>query len=203
MKGEVIKVLKNIKRVWIIILLAMIGFAIQIVALSKSLNYDKDDRTQNFLHGNIDFVSNRTDKSDELNELIDEFEKMYPNVHVNLELIGDVEEILERKAAVGDLADVTLVPASIDKREFSNYFLPIDDLGFNGDNIYDYISGLGSDNLLYTLQTSSLWMGVIYNKEIFNNLDIDTYPKTEDEFFNICSKIKNNGIVPVALNYRQ
>ena len=123
MKGEVIKVLKNIKRVWIIILLAMIGFAIQIVALSKSLNYDKDDRTQNFLHGNIDFVSNRTDKSDELNELIDEFEKMYPNVHVNLELIGDVEEILERKAAVGDLADVTLVPASIDKREFSNYFL--------------------------------------------------------------------------------
>ena len=163
MKGEVIKVLKNIKRVWIIILLAMIGFAIQIVALSKSLNYDKDDRTQNFLHGNIDFVSNRTDKSDELNELIDEFEKMYPNVHVNLELIGDVEEILERKAAVGDLADVTLVPASIDKREFSNYFLPIDDLGFNGDNIYDYISGLGSDNLLYTLQTSSLWMGVIYS----------------------------------------
>ena len=179
MKGEVIKVLKNIKRVWIIILLAMIGFAIQIVALSKSFNYEKDDKKLNFLHGNIDFVSNRTDKSNELNELVDEFEKMYPNVHVNLELIGDVEEILERKAAVGDLPDVTLVPASIDKGEFSSYFLPIDDLGFNGDK------------------------GVIYNKEIFNNLGIDTYPKTEKEFFNVCSKIKNNGIVPIALNYRQ
>ncbi|ETJ25861.1 putative ABC transporter extracellular-binding protein yurOprecursor, partial [human gut metagenome] len=72
---------------------------------------------------------------------VDEFEKIYPNVHVNLELIGDVEEILERKAAVGDLPDVTLVPASINKREFSSYFLPIDDLGFNGDNMYDYVSG--------------------------------------------------------------
>ncbi|EMU55675.1 ABC transporter substrate-binding protein [Clostridium butyricum] len=203
MKGEVIKVLKNIKRVWIIILLAMIGFAIQIVALSKSFNYEKDEKKLNFLHGNIDFVSNRTDKSNELNELVDEFEKIYPNVHVNLELIGDVEEILERKAAVGDLPDVTLVPASINKREFSSYFLPIDDLGFNGDNMYDYVSGLGSDNLLYTMPTSSLWHGVIYNKEIFNNLGIDTYPKTEEEFFKVCSKIKNNGIVPIALNYRQ
>lgn len=74
----------------------MIGFAIQIVALSKSFNYEKD-RKAKFSSRKYRFCSNRTDKSNELNELVDEFEKIYPNVHVNLELIGDVEEILEKK----------------------------------------------------------------------------------------------------------
>lgn len=70
---------------------------------------------------------------------------------------------------------------NINKKEYLVIFT-IDDLGFNGDNMYDYVSGLGSDNLLYTMPTSSLWHGVIYNKEIFNNLGIDTYLKRKKNF---------------------
>lgn len=198
--------LKKMKKIWILILFALIVAVIQIsivVKVNKSFIYESEDNNLSELQGNIDFVSNRTDKSLELNNLVKEFEQMYPNIHVNIELIGDVEEILERRAAVGDLPDVTLIPSNIYKKEFNKYFLPIDDLGFNEDNIYDYVSGLGSDGLLYNLSTSFLWQGVIYNKDIFKELGIDVLPKTETEFFNLCKKIKESGRVPVALNYRQ
>ena len=195
--------LKNMGKIWVVVLLLVTFLIVQIIALSKGLNYGQDDVVSDELNGEISFVSNRTDKSNELNQLIEEFEKIHPNVHINLELIGDVEEILERKAAVGDLPDVTLIPATIEKKEFSKYFLPIDDLGFNEDNVYNYISGVGSDNLLYSINTSTVWNGVIYNKQIFRKLEINELPKTEKEFFDVCRKIKDNNIVPVALNYRQ
>lgn len=203
MKGEVIKVLKSMRKIWILIFFALTVLIIQLIAFNKILNFDKDVKSLDNIYGDIDFVSNRTDKSEELNNLVSEFEEKYPNVKVNLELIGDVEEILERKATVGDLPDVTLVPANIDKREFNKYFLPIDDVGFNQDNIYDYISGVSSDGLLYNLATSTSWQGVIYNKKIFKDFGIESTPATEKEFFEICDKIKRNGIVPVALNYKQ
>ena len=195
--------LKNMGKIWVVVLLLVTFLIVQIIALSKGLNYGQDDVVSDELNGEISFVSNRTDKSNELNQLIEEFEKIHPNVHINLELIGDVEEILERKAAVGDLPDVTLIPATIDKKEFSKYFLPIDDLGFSEDNVYNYIYGVGSDNLLYSINTSTVWNGVIYNKQIFRKLEINELPKTEKEFFDVCRKIKDNNIVPVALNYRQ
>ena len=93
------------------------------------------DKNEDELQGDISFVSNRTDKSDELNKLIEEFEKIHPNVTVKLELIGDAEEILERKASLGDMADVTLVPSVIQGKEFYKYFLPIDDLGITKKSI--------------------------------------------------------------------
>lgn len=198
------RILKNANRMpLIIILFIVIIFFIQFMFLGKLLKYDEDNNSEKELHGDITFVSNRTDKKKELNKIIEEFEKIHPNVNVNLELIGDAEEILERKASVGEMADVTLVPGVIERKEFYKYFLPIDDLGFNKEKIYDYSSGVGEDGNLYALTASQSWHGVIYNKKIFKDLGINKIPASEEEFFDVCRKIKSNGIVPVALNYRQ
>ena len=196
-------VLKKIKKMWILILLFTAFLIIQIIALTEGLSYRGDEKNNDELYGEIYFVSNRTDKSEELDELIDQFEKKYPKVHVKLELIGDLEEILVRKAAVGDLPDITLIPGNIDKNEFPKYLLPIDDLGLSEDNIYNYAGGVGNDNSLYTVTTSIMWTAVIYNKNIFKSVGIDKPPESEKEFFEICSKIKEQNITPIALNYKQ
>lgn len=155
------------------------------------------------LEGTISFVSNRTDKKEELELLINEFEALYPKVKINLELIGDAEEILQRKATVQELPDITLVPGAIKVSEYNKYFLPLDELGFTEDNIYNYSTGLGTDGKLYNLTTSITWNGIIYNKNIFKKLNIKDIPTTNEEFFEICYKIKELGIVPMALNYKQ
>lgn len=194
------KSLKNSNKIWCIIFVIL--FIPLVIALNKVQKH-YTDKNEDELQGNISFVSNRTDKSDELNKLIEEFGKIHPNVTVKLELIGDAEEILERKASLGDMADVTLVPSVIQGKEFYKYFLPIDDLGITKEKVYDYSSGVGTDGKLYTLTTSESWHGVIYNKDIFKELGITRLPTNQAEFLDVCNKIKSNGIVPVALNYKQ
>jgi ABC-type glycerol-3-phosphate transport system substrate-binding protein len=177
-----------------------------VVFICVSIPFNKErssNESKNDLEGSITFVSNRTDKREELNNLIKEFEGEYPKVKINLELKGDIEEILQRKASVGELPDVTLVPSIISTSEYKDYFLPLDDLGFNDDNIYNYSVGVGDDGKLYNLTTSINWQGVIYNKKVFKDANISELPKTKEEFFKICEKIKSIRVTPVAINYKQ
>lgn len=187
--------------------LGILGFCVIIVLIkiikSNSIMIFKDSASNKELEGTISFVSNRIDKSEELKLLIEEFEELYPKVNVNLELIGNPEEILQRRASVQELSDVTLVPASIKTSEYDKYFLKLDDLGFNSDNIYNYGLGLDNKGELYGLMTSVNWNGIIYNKKVFEELNIDVLPKTKEEFFHICEIIKENGITPIVLNYRE
>ncbi len=187
--------------------LGILGFCVIIVLTkiikSNSVMIFKDSASNKELEGTISFVSNRIDKSEELKLLIEEFEELYPKVNVNLELIGNPEEILQRRASVQELSDVTLVPASIKTSEYDKYFLKLDDLGFNSNNIYNYGLGLDNKGELYGLMTSVNWNGIIYNKKVFEELNIDVLPKTKEEFFDICEIIKENGITPIVLNYRE
>lgn len=169
--------------------------------LNKGINLGTNDEDK--LKGDITFVSNRTDKREEIEALINEFEELHPNVNVELELIGDAETILQRKASVGELPDVTLVPSNISKNEYANYFLTIDDLGFNDNNIYNYNMGLGADNRLYCLNSSITWQGIIYNKKIFEKANIEKLPTTIEGLFQVCEKVKALGVTPIAINYRQ
>ena len=193
----------NNKKTIILILIALVIPIIGISVLLIGMNFSTEVEGTDTLEGDITFVSNRTDKSTEIEELIKEFEEIHPNVNVSLELIGDAQSILQRKASIGELPDVTLVPSTISKDEYKNYFLPLDDLGFDDSNIYNYFMGTGNDYSLYCLNTSITWQGIIYNKDIFEEANIDTLPTTINELFEVCSKIEALGVTPIAINYRQ
>lgn len=197
--------MKNKKiKISIMVIMAIITtfFGVKIIKEDKAEgNILKNENKE--LAGEITFVSNRIDKKEELKTLISEFEEEHPKVKVKLELIGDAEEILQRRAMVQELPDVTLIPSAIKASEYSQYFLDLDDLGFTEDNIYNYSTGIGSDGKLYNLTTSISWNGIIYNKSVFKKLNINELPKTNEEFLNLCKAIKDNKIIPIALNYKQ
>lgn len=198
--------MRKIYRMTAVITLIILIIAIPIIGkifINRGIKLNVGVNGEDELQGDITFVSNRTDKREEIQNLINNFETLYPNVKVNLELIGDAETILQRKASVGELPDVTLVPSTIYKDEYSNYFLPIDDLGFNDNNIYNYDMGTGNDSKLYCLNSSVNWQGVIYNKDIFEDANIEKLPNTIEELFETCEQLKNYGVTPIAINYRQ
>ncbi len=191
---------RNNKKVW---LLPIIGLVIIIVILVVTMNKNDIVLEENELYGEIEFISNRTDKQKEIEELINEFEEIHPGVDIHLELIGDAQSILQRKASIGDLPDVTLIPSTIYKEEYSNYLLPIDDLEFTEKDIYNYEVGKGIDGKLYALNTSINWHGIIYNKEVFKEANIKYIPVTIEELFLTCEKVKAIGRTPIAINYKQ
>lgn len=181
------------------IISVLIIFIVNKIYYKNEINLIKKEE----LEGNITFVSNRTDKKQEIEELIEEFESLNPKVSIELELLGDASTILYKRALVGELPDVTLIPGGINVTDYYKYFLPIDDLGFTAEDIYSYEVGLSNDNHLYSLTTSLNWNGFIYNKEVFKKANINKLPTTIEEFFEVCKKIKELVVTPVALNYKQ
>ena len=191
------------KNIFILVIIILLIPLLGVIFLFSGRNINSIVKKDNNLEGDITFVSNRTDKRQEIQELINNFEKLHPKVKVNLELIGDVQAILQRKASIGELPDVTLIPSTISKTEYSNYFLSLEDLGFSDDNLYNYYMGAGDDGNLYCLNTSITWQGVIYNKDIFKEANINKIPKTINELFDVCEKVKALNVTPLAINYRQ
>lgn len=121
------------KNIFILVIIILLIPLLGVIFLFSGRNINSIVKKDNNLEGDITFVSNRTDKRQEIQELINNFEKLHPKVKVNLELIGDVQAILQRKASIGELPDVTLIPSTISKTEYSNYFLSLEDLGFSDD----------------------------------------------------------------------
>ena len=70
-----------------IFLLILLLLAVPVVGAKlflKEINLGTNDEEE--LKGDITFVSNRTDKRDEIEALINEFEELNPKVNVELEL---------------------------------------------------------------------------------------------------------------------
>ena len=84
----------NNKKMIILILIALVIPIIGMGVLFIGMNFNTEIKVSDNLEGNITFVSNRTDKSVEIEALIKEFEEINPKVNVTLELIGDAQSIL-------------------------------------------------------------------------------------------------------------
>lgn len=191
---------KNIRIVMkFMVIIAVVILLIAVISFSNQL---QSTRNNSQTYGRIKFFSQRVDKKNELENLIEKFEKKYPGIEVDMELIGSPGEYLTRKASVGELPDVTIVPYNIPKQKFPDYLLPIDDLGFTQDSFYNYENGLGLDENVYGLTTGLTFVCVIYNKNIFKEAGITTMPKTDDEFLDTCKKIKSIGKTPMAIGYK-
>lgn len=155
------------------------------------------------IKGKITFATQRTDKADTtLKDLAKEFMDMYPGTEVEIDSIKDPANVLKVKMASAELDDVSLVPPGVDKKNIQSYFLPIDDLGFTKDNFYYYDNLLADDGHHYGLMSSVSFNGMVYNKKVFKDCGIETVPKTMDELYAACEKIKAKGIVPIASNFK-
>lgn len=57
------------------------------------------------------------------------------------------------------------------------------------------------DGKMYTAPlTDDTYIGIFYNKELFQKAGIASFPKTWDEFWQACDKLKAAGITPIALH---
>lgn len=118
--------------------------------------------------------------------------------------IDSGETVMKTKFATGEITDIFmhfggygLTPFRPDKN-----FVDFSKAGWVS-NIYDYVLPQAKYNgKVYGIP---FWeasiSGMIYNKEIFNKLEISV-PKTQDEFIAACEKIKSSGITPIYLAFK-
>ncbi|WP_438445107.1 ABC transporter substrate-binding protein [Gorillibacterium sp. sgz5001074] len=156
------------------------------------------------LKGDITFLTHRTDVADTiLTDIAKDFMKQNPGVKITVEP-SKGDDVLKTRIAANEMPDIMFIPngLSLTKKDYPNYFVPIEDLGYTRDNLWYYDNGVGTDGKLYTLSIGVNYQGIVYSKTAFKNAGLTSTPKTLDEFYAAAELLKQKGIVPVASNYK-
>jgi len=153
------------------------------------------------ISGEIVFATHRTDLVDNgtFDKYVAEFNKQYPNVKVKYAPYTNYEQDIRVKLTAGDAGDVLMIPTNIANSELGDFFAPLNDLGiFDQVRFADFKAHEGN---YYGVATGASTNGIVYNKRAFEKAGITEVPKTLDEFYEACRKLKDAGIVPIYINY--
>ena len=172
--------------------------------------YDGSEVTITFYHT---MGSNLTDV---LNIYIEEFNKLYPNIHIQHEQVGgydDVRDQIKTELTVGNQPNIAYCyPDHVALYNIAKAVVTLDDLiasdievtradgtteilGLTDEQVADFIEGYYNegkqfgDGLMYTLPMSKSTEVLYYNKTFFeaNNLQV---PTTWEEMEALCAQIK-------------
>jgi len=151
----------------------------------------------------IVFATNRTDKADNiLTELAEDFMLMHPDIKVEIEGLTDIDQILTERMAAAELPDITPVFGHLRQQDYPLYLEPIDSLGFKQENIFFYENGFGPDGKLYTVNSAVVYNCITYNRKAFRIAGVYQLPETMEEFYEVCKKLKEKGIIPVGTAFK-
>lgn len=132
------------------------------------------------LDGEIEVIFNRNEA--EMTPYIEAFERKYPKVRVKYTCYDDLETELKARMETGDYGDVTYFPSFVATEEAPQYFEPLGSYE-ELDEKYNYINmGRHYDGKVYGIPSAAYFVGIVYNKEVFDKAGVSTLPKTIDEF---------------------
>jgi raffinose/stachyose/melibiose transport system substrate-binding protein len=152
------------------------------------------------IKGKVTFLTNRTDMVDkEYKDYAAKFKAKYPNAEIEFEAIRDYDKNVKVRISSGDYPDIVLIP-TVPNSDLPKYFAPLDDMNM-GDRIY-FKDFKATGGKMYGIASGASTSGIVYNKKTFADAGITAIPKTLDEFYAACEKLKAKGIVPLASNFK-
>lgn len=154
----------------------------------------------------IKVLTQRTDLLEEGAEhpysaYVEAFNKLYPNITVEIEGITDYANETLLRLQGGDWGDVMMIPA-VDKADLSTYFLSYGDLETMSKEV-NYLTNQNYEGQVYGIPyTAGVNGGIVYNKAVFEAAGITTLPKTPEEFITALKAIdEKTDAIPLYTNY--
>lgn len=133
-------------------------------------------------------------------QYIAEFNKMYPNITVNVEGITNYADDTLVRLTSGDWGDVMMIPA-VDKSDLSTYFVPYGTLDEMNSQVR-FASEWSYDGEVYGVASTGNAQGIVYNKKVFSDAGITALPTTPEDFIADLQLIKDNtDAIPLYTNY--
>lgn len=138
-------------------------------------------------------------KKDILGEIVDEFERQFPNIRVKRTPVSftQTRDVLFTRIAGGTAPDVAVVlHDSIGKMMASNYLEPLSDY-IDLSPVKDKLVGStelarGKDGKYYAIVQENIPHEMFYNKRLFEEAGVKV-PTTIDEFFEVSAKLTKPG----------
>ncbi|MBQ7943507.1 MAG: extracellular solute-binding protein [Lachnospiraceae bacterium] len=152
------------------------------------------------LSGTIEVISNVSE--DHMKEYLEGFYKKYPNVEVKWTFYENYEEDVKKRIDSGDYGDVLFVPSYVGATEYTNYFVALGGRTLLSAK-YNYMeNSKNANDLVYGIPSSAYAVGILYNKDVFDQAGITEVPKTMEEFMQTLIDIKDRTeAIPFYTNY--
>ncbi len=158
------------------------------------------------LQADLKVLTNRTDMLDEeyagttWNDYVVEFNKVYPDISVEIEGITDYAEDSLLRLQGGDWGDIMMIP-EVDKSDLSTYFISYGDKDSVAEQA-KYPNRWLYEGEVYGLPVTAVGRGIVYNKKVFSDAGITESPKTPEEFLDALEAIKEKtDAIPLYTNY--
>lgn len=152
--------------------------------------------------GEITFYTNRTDllEAGVYDRYEAEFKKLYPNVSkVNVFAFADYQGGIRPRMNTGDYGDLLLILPSVPSEQYGNFYEPLNDI-YSGDEVY-FFDAWENDGKSYGVSMGNSVEGLVYNKEVLASAGVEVPIKTLSGFFEAAKKIKENGQIPLYINF--
>lgn len=152
--------------------------------------------------GKITVVTNRTDLINDgtFDKYKQAFKKKYPGVQdVEFEGITNYESDIRVRLSANNVGDVLMLPSNISTQDLGKFFAPVNDVADALGSLY-FNDVKAYEGKIYGIVSGVSTEGIVYNKKAFEKAGITSIPKTLDEFYAACEKLKAAGIVPIYIN---
>lgn len=149
----------------------------------------------------IEFFNQKKEMEGTLEEIIQDFEKLHPDIDVQMTSVPDAGTVLKTRMLSGDVPDViNLYPQNIDFQEWANAGFFYDMTGQDYlDNLKNqYADKYAINGKVYNVPLTANVSGIYYNKTKFEALGLKA-PETWDEFVQLVDEIKAAGETPFAI----
>ncbi|MGE8204922.1 ABC transporter substrate-binding protein [Heyndrickxia sp. NPDC080065] len=195
--------MKRIKRTGIIILFILV----MMLSACSSKNTNGEDSKKGGKTVTLEIGSWRTEDKAGYEKLIKKFNEKYPNIKVEFKPSKSTEynTILNTALKSGGGPDLIQLRPYAPTAELakSGYLEAIDGLkGLERFPDSALQASKGEDGKQYGVPLNISTTQMFYNKKIFQKLGLEE-PKTWDEFIQLNKKIKQEGIIPIALGSKE
>lgn len=148
----------------------------------------------------LSFMMPQSHYKDFFQEEISRFEEEYPEYHIDVLRIPDNQwiEVVKTKAVTGELTDLIRIDKGLMADIGEEKFVEMgEEEPWYSRAREEQIDNKKIDGRLYGLPVgSSSSVGLIYNKEIFEKLNLEV-PGTMEEFRSVCETLRDNGYTPL------
>nr|BFE60585.1 extracellular solute-binding protein [Dactylosporangium thailandense] len=153
--------------------------------------------------GDITVLTNRTDLVTDgtMQKYADQFKQLYPKVNVKFEGVTDYEGEVKIRMNTENYGDVLLIPSTVSTEDYPKYFAS---LGGAADlqSKYSFTDKAKVGDKVYGVAGFAYVNGFVYNKDVWSQAGVTTWPATPEEFVADLQAIKSKtSATPYYTNY--
>ena len=188
------------RKVYIAVMIAVVVlfalfFSLMSDSLKANLGLRQEQEAEEVTQISLTFAFQNPQWNAQIEQTVAAFEQEYPQIRVTYEPDYEhavYEDILARRIARNELGDIVQLKTPAAYVE-GDYLAPIPD-EVSRDVSYAY----QADGKVWAVGAVETTSGILYNKKIFEQYQLEE-PETYDDFLNICSVLRKNGIVPIGV----